>query len=101
MNSPGKRFQVVSGTVDYYCDLNAGTLTRFLSDRQIVAVQTSPPAGVGSLLATNVVGCDFSYSAAANTRSALVEITLKLQRPGAGADAPLVLFHQVHVDNTP
>lgn len=101
MASPGSRFQVVTGTVDYFCDLNAGTLTRFLSDRQIVATQSSPPAGVGSLLATNVVACNFNYTALANTRSALVQINLQLRRPGANVDAPLVLFHQVHVDNTP
>lgn len=101
MSSPANRFQVVSGTVTYYFNAAAGTLTRYLSNGQIVAAQSTPPAGVGALIASNVAACTFSYTALANTHSALVEIVLTLQRPGASSDAPIVLFHQVHVDNTP
>jgi MSHA biogenesis protein MshO len=99
MRSPDSRFQVVSGTVNYVCNTVNRTLTRFWANQQIVAAGTLPPPGVGALLAEGVTACTFNYVQPANTRSALVDIRLTLQRPG-GAET-VTLFHQVHVDNTP
>ncbi len=100
MSSPTSRFQVVSGTVNYSCDLAAGTLTRHEARGAIVEVQDAPlDGGTSALIATNVKACAFNNVALANTHTALVEISVTLQRPGP--DGPVTLFHQVHVDNTP
>lgn len=97
LRSPNYRFQVVSTPVTYAC-LN-GTLQRY-ADYPITAAQAAPPAVAPALLAQDVVGCTFSYATQANVRSALVGITLSLQKANANTGT-VTLFHQVHVDNTP
>ena len=102
MRSPAHRFQVVSTPVTYACNLTTGALTRY-SGYGIQASQPSvePVAGAASgLLASGITACNFDYAALANVRSALVGITLGMQRPG-GSSGTVTLFHQVHVDNTP
>ena len=104
MQSPGARFQVVSGPVTYYCNGaagGAGTLLRQWG-YPISAVQNSPASGNprNALLANRVVKCSFSYLSAASRRSALVVLTITLHVPGSN-DPDLTLLHQVHVDNTP
>ncbi|MET3131391.1 MSHA biogenesis protein MshO [Oxalobacteraceae bacterium GrIS 1.11] len=99
MESPGNRFQVVTGTVTYVCNgvaPGAGTLTRYFSSAISAA---SPPPGVGALLANKVTSCRFDYQALANTHSALVGVTITLERPNS--EGPVSLSQQIHVDNTP
>lgn len=101
LSSPGKRFQVVNTPVMYVCDLSARTLTRF-SGYVINATMTVPPSGSGvvsALLATNVSSCAFNYAALANTHSALLGVTIGLQR--ATNNEAVTLSNQVHVDNVP
>lgn len=100
MRSPAHRFQVVSTPVTYACNLSTGALTRY-SDYGIQANQpsTEPVASAAKgLLASGITVCNFDYATLANVRSALVGITLGMQRAGSGT---VTLFHQVHVDNTP
>lgn len=100
MRSPAHRFQVVSTPVTYACNPLTGTLTRY-SGYGIQASQpsTEPVASAArGLLASGITACNFNYAALANVRSALVGITLGMQRANSGT---VTLFHQVHVDNTP
>ncbi|MFJ7566549.1 prepilin-type N-terminal cleavage/methylation domain-containing protein [Herminiimonas sp. NPDC097707] len=102
MRSPAHRFQVVSTPVTYACNPLTGALTRY-SGYGIQANQPSaePVASAArGLLASGITACNFNYAALANVRSALVGITLSMQRPG-NASGNVTLFHQVHVDNTP
>lgn len=103
LRSPGYRFQVVSTPVTYACNLTTGALTRY-SGYGIQASQPSQPesaplsSATQGLLASGITVCNFNYATLANVRSALVGITLGMQRTGSGT---VTLFHQVHVDNTP
>ncbi|MGZ5779930.1 MAG: type II secretion system protein [Burkholderiaceae bacterium] len=105
--SPTYRFQVVSSPVTYFCDgLSAGgtgRLTRYWN-YAIAAAQPNTPAllagAQSAILASNVQSCTFSYASLPNTHSALIGLTMTLSNAISGAGT-VVLFHQVHVDNTP
>ena len=104
--SPGQRFQVVTEPVTFRCQGLAngrGTLTRSVA-ANFFAVQPTPPAAVGDLMANNVVACDFSINGAGNQQGALIGLNLALGRPdvnGGNAVETVTLSHQIHVDNTP
>lgn len=103
MPSPSSRFHVVSGPVRYTCSPGAngtGTLVRSSGYAITGSIDAPVSGGVTALAATRVAGCTFSYSTLANTRTALVSMTVRLQDP-QGTDGPLSLTHQVHVDNSP
>lgn len=105
-SSPDHRFQVVGRPVTFRCQGGAGgtgTLTRSVA-ADFSAVQPTPAAAAGALLANNVLGCDFSVASVANRQSALIGLNLSLAR--ASANSPngvetVTLSHQIHVDNTP
>lgn len=104
--SPDHRFHVVGRPVTFRCQGGAGgtgTLTRSVA-ADFAAIQPSPTAAAGALLANNVLGCDFSVASVANRQSALIGLNLSLAR--ASANSPngvetVTLSHQIHVDNTP
>lgn len=104
--SPDQRFQVVTSPVTFRCEGQAngkGTLTRFVS-ANFFSAQPQPTAAAGSMLANNVVACNFSIGTPANRQSALVGLTLVLGRANpdaANALETVTLTHQIHVDNTP
>jgi MSHA biogenesis protein MshO len=104
LQSPQRRFQVVSGPVSLYCAARPdGTLALWRAwGYPISATQSIPGAGQRALVATRLTHCDhlFSYGSAAAQRSALVGITLELHGRKDSA-AAIRLVHQVHVDNTP
>jgi MSHA biogenesis protein MshO len=58
-----------------------------------------------TLMADNVVGCNFSVTAMANRQAALVGLGIALARAKPGAAATdletVTLAQQIHVDNTP
>jgi MSHA biogenesis protein MshO len=99
LDSPGRRFQVISGPVSYECDPNAGTIRRF-SAYPIAAAQPTPPGGASALLAKGVNGCTIVYDqSAANRREGVVSIWLRFSDPGGGGT--INLFQQVQVSNVP
>jgi MSHA biogenesis protein MshO len=105
MPSPGQRFQVVSGPVQYACapDGNgAFTLSRY-AGYPITPAMATPPAGAAqvAILATHVDTCVnlFRYGQDAQ-RVGLVIINLSL-RARNQSDPAIRLVYQVHVDNTP
>jgi MSHA biogenesis protein MshO len=109
MRSPSRRFQVVTTPVTYFCDGNsmggADTLRRYwnytIQQAQPTDSTAAPLSTTSSaLLADGVVSCTFSYENLANVHSGLIGITLTLERPNSNS-GKVVLFHQVHVDNTP
>ncbi|MES2563509.1 MAG: prepilin-type N-terminal cleavage/methylation domain-containing protein [Pseudomonadota bacterium] len=99
LDSPGRRFQVVSGPVTFVCDPTAGTLSR-ISGYAITAAQLTPPVGATALLAKGVTACTLTYDQnVINQRNGIVSIWLRLTDPGGGAIVSL--FQQVQVSNLP
>lgn len=102
--SPGNRFQVVSGPVSYVCagagTLNGngtGTLRRY-SGYAITAGQNVPPVGGGNaLLANRVSACSFVYQQGVTERSGLVSMQLQITED----NEVVSLYHEVHVPNVP
>ncbi len=101
LESPGRRFHVVSGPVSYVCDPAAGTLTRY-SGYAISATQPTPPAGAPvllALLAQNITACTMTYDQnVINQRVGVVAIWLRIADPNATA---VNLFQQVQLSNVP
>ena len=104
LQSPQRRFQVVSGPVGFYCAAQPdGTLALWrVWGYPIAATQAIPVGGQRALVATRLTHCGglFSYGSAAAQRSGLVGIALELHGRNDSASA-IRLVHQVHVDNTP
>jgi MSHA biogenesis protein MshO len=99
LDSPGKRFHVISGAVTLVCDPTTGTLTR-ISGYGITAAQPTPPAGPPALLAKGVTACTLTYDQnVINQRHGMVSIWLRLSDPGGGAIVNL--FQQVQLSNLP
>jgi MSHA biogenesis protein MshO len=106
--SPDHRFQVAGTPVTFRCEGNAtgtGTLRRVSGygfPAPATPDQVARDAG-GSLLANNVLSCDFSVSNTANRQSGLIGLTLSLARRVADTSdlETITLTHQIHVDNTP
>lgn len=114
--SPGKRFIVAGTPVTFACVNDASTgrqrLLRY-ADYDFQPNQADPativlpsPRQVSmALMADNVLGCNFTATAAANRQTALVGLALALARvkPGAAATdvETVTLAQQIHVDNTP
>ena len=95
--SPGKRFHVVSTPVTYYCDLGTGVLRRYWN-YAIAVAQPTPPGGSNAVLARNITGCSFTYTASgATARTGIVALTLLVSQGGETAR----LFQQAHVNNVP
>lgn len=101
LDSPGRRFQVVSGPVTYACDPSAavGTLQR-ISTYNISAAQPTPPAGVAARIAQNIVGCTITYNQnVINQRAGIVAVWLNFADPSGGSSVNL--FQQIQVSNVP
>ncbi len=105
LESPARRFQVVSGPVSYEClagavDVNGdgtGVLRRY-SGYAIGAAQPTPPAGaVIAELARYVTACDIQYAPLALQARAMVSIRLGLTR----GNETISLYYEAHVSNVP
>lgn len=100
--SASQRFYVVDGPVSYVCDLSTGEIRRYegygIGATQPVAAADFPP-GSGALLAGQVQGCTFSYTAGPSARQGLV--TLRVTLTDAPTGESVALLYQVHVVNMP
>jgi MSHA biogenesis protein MshO len=100
--SPEKRVYLVSGPVSYLCDTAAGTLTRYagypIASAQPTSGAALTSAGAASaLIAANVGGCAFTYSAGTAQRNALATLTLAITQSGEAVQ----LLNEVQVVNAP
>jgi MSHA biogenesis protein MshO len=98
--SPGQRVFLVSGPVSYLCDTTAATLTRYsgytIASGQPTSAAVLNAAGASSaLVASNVTGCQFVYSAGTAQRNGLATLTLQITQSGESVQ----LLHQVEVVN--
>lgn len=99
--SPGNRYQIISGPVSYVCDYAAHTLTRYWG----YPIQPGQPAAAAlpgmspnrALVANNVSNCLFDYDSAVTTRLGLVTLWLELT---IGTES-VRLYHEAHVSNVP
>lgn len=99
LSSPGQRFQVVDSPVSYVCAPvpgGGGTLRR-VAGYGWSALQPTPAAGAGNLIANNISTCTISYAAGVQGNQGLLTLWLQLERNGETVS----LFRQIHVDNTP
>jgi len=100
--SPEKRVYLVSGPVSYLCDTSTGLLTRY-SGYQILATQptsasTLNAAGATSgVVASNVAGCQFTYTAGTYQRVAMATSLLQMSNGGQNVE----LLEQTHLVNAP
>ena len=99
LDSPGRRFQVISGPISYICDPVAGTLSS-ISGYAISAVQQTPPAGTAVLLAKRITACTITYDQnVINQRVGVVSIRLGFSDAVSATAANL--FQQIQVSNVP
>lgn len=99
LDSPGRRFHVISGPITYICDPGANTLSR-ISGYAISAAQPTPPAGAPVLLARRITGCTIVYDQnVINQRQGVVSMWLQMADPAGGG--VVNLFQQVQVSNVP
>jgi MSHA biogenesis protein MshO len=99
LDSPGQRFQIVSGPVTYICDPGAGTVSR-ISAYSIAAAQPMPPVGTTALLARNISACTITYDQnVINQRVGVVSIALGFA--DATSATAVNLFQQVQIGNVP
>ena len=101
LDSPGRRFQIISGPVSYVCDPGAGTLTR-ISGYGIAAAQPAPPAGATVRLAQGIGanGCTITYNQnIINQRVGVVSIRLTFS--DATSATNVNLFEEIQVSNVP
>jgi MSHA biogenesis protein MshO len=108
LESPGRRFFVLSGAVTYAC-VGVGTAggdgTGSLRRWSGYAIQlrgglppTVLPAGASeAVLANNLSDCQLLYTSLANLARGLVGLRLTVTR----ASESVTLYHEVHVNNVP
>lgn len=108
LDSPGRRFFVVSGAVTYAC-LGVGTAggngTGSLRRWSGYAIQlrgglppVALPGGASeAVLANNVSACELLYTALPHLARGLIGIRLAITR----ADETVTLFYEAHVNNVP
>jgi MSHA biogenesis protein MshO len=96
-DSPAKRFHIVAQPVTYVCDLGPQQLTRRW-DYGFNASQANPAGGSSALLAGNVTGCTFDYTAQTVAgRAGAVLVALQL----TNNNETVSLAVQAHVSNVP
>ena len=99
LDSPGQRFQVISGPVTYECNPGLGILRRY-SGYAIAAAQPTPPGGTPVPLAQNIGNCTITYNQnVINQRIGVVSIWLGFS--DATSATNVNLFQQVQVSNVP
>jgi MSHA biogenesis protein MshO len=101
LESPGRRFQIVSGPVSYVCDPGAGTLTR-ISGYAIAAAQSTPPAGTSVMLAQGIGanGCTIIYTQnVINQRIGVVSVRITFA--DATSATNVNLYQEIQVSNVP
>ena len=98
LDSPGHRFQVVSGPITYACNPTAGTLIRY-SGYAIAAAQPTPPGGTAARIAQGLTTCTITYDQNTNQRTGIVSIWLGFA--AAGGAGAINLFTQAQVSNVP
>ncbi len=97
LEHPARRFLVATQPVTFRCD--GGTLYRHTNYGFNAGPQLNP-GGTQTILATNVASCRFDFTTIASGNSAVLTLTLSLQR--SGSDDPVIaLTQQVHIENTP
>lgn len=105
LESPGRRFQIISGPVTYECrtpGTAAGEGTGFLLRHDGYAITTvwppaAPPTAGPAVLASYVSGCSLGYTTLALQSRGVVSVALQLTRGGETA----TLYREIHVNNVP
>lgn len=105
LESPGRRFQIISGPVVYECrnpGVAAGEGTGLLLRHEgfgITPVWPPPAAPTASpaVVATRVSDCALNYAALALQARGVVSVRLQLTRDGE----TVTLYREIHVNNVP
>jgi MSHA biogenesis protein MshO len=105
LESPGRRFFVVSGPVSYACigvgtagGNGTGTLRRWSGYAIQLAQPAALPGGATeAVLANNLSGCDLSYQPLPQASRGLVGVRLAITR----ANETVTLYYEAHINNVP
>lgn len=108
LESPGRRFFVVSGPVTFACmgvgsaaGEGTGTLRRWsnyaIAPRGGLPPTTLPGGATEALLANNVSACQFDYTALPLLGRGLVAVRLAITR----ASETVTLYFEAHINNVP
>lgn len=106
LESPGRRFFVVSGPVSYACTgagtdaagNGTGVLRRWSGYALQAGQPTAAPGGAtNAVLAGNVSACDLQYTALPLKSRGLVAVRLAITRAGETVS----LYYEAHVNNVP
>ncbi|MFN2645419.1 MAG: type II secretion system protein J [Burkholderiales bacterium] len=101
-DSPGKRFYIVMKPVAYVCDLTAGTIKRYSGYAFTTNLDPATiSGGASALIASDVTGCSFDYSATVSAGVGLLALTLTLAKATKTGNEKVTLYHSVHVNNVP
>jgi MSHA biogenesis protein MshO len=102
--SPTQRVFLVDTPITYLCDTGAGTLLRYqgytVAADQLARDSHAELLGANAtstLMANQLVGCAFVYTAGTAERAGLVSLQLTVRSQGETVS----LLSQVHVDNAP
>jgi MSHA biogenesis protein MshO len=102
LGSPEKRVYLISGPVSYLCDTSTGLMTRYsgysIQATQPITATTLINAGAtAGMVASNVAGCAFTYSAGTYSRVGMATLKLQLSYNGQVIE----LLEQTHLVNAP
>ena len=104
LDSPGRRFHIVSGPVTYVCDPTVGAPTfgtvQRISAYNISAAQPTPPAGTTARVAQGITACTITYNQnVINQRAGIVGVALTFSDTTSATN--INLFEQIQVSNVP
>jgi MSHA biogenesis protein MshO len=100
LESPNRRFYLVSTPVSYVCDPVAGTLRRYSGYGAPASTQpTSFGSGTNALLANRVHACSFTYEPGASQRLGQLTLWLQLENRDSDNTEQVSLYREVVVNN--
>ena len=105
LESPGRRFFVISGPVTYACvgaglsgGNGTGTLLRWSGYPLQAAQPTAAPGGTSAVLAGNISACEMRYTNTLHLEArGLVAVRLAITR----SDETVPLYFEAHINNVP
>ena len=101
-DSAGRRFYIVTTPVAYVCNVGARTITRYSGYGFTASLDPATIAsGSAALIAADVAGCSFDYSANVAPMVGLLTLGLALNKATSSGTETVTLYHSVHVNNVP
>ena len=98
LDSPEKRFYLLSASPVSYCFNGVDGSIRRYSDYSYSAAQPLPPSGIAALMASDVQQVRFAINEAVLTRNSVVNLLLQF---GQSPASDMFFNYEVHIPNVP